>query len=205
VAAFGSLRHYGRNGPFRHTNCRGCPHQNNCKYFWDMTKDAGAMELYAGCESEDGYLRDGCVFREDIDIFDTMDLAVRYANGTSMSYSLNACMPFEGYRIAFNGELGRLEVRDHERQPWTPDSPTEIHLTHSFGKREVIPVEVSSGGHGGGDEVLRGIVFGGEDGPRRAELPTSRDGAYACLTGIAARRSIDEGRVVKIAELVPGM
>jgi len=30
VAAFGSLRHYGKNGTFRHTNCRGCPHQAKC-------------------------------------------------------------------------------------------------------------------------------------------------------------------------------
>ena len=35
-----------------------------------------------------------------------------------MSYSLNAFMPFEGYRLAFNGTKGRLEVRDYERQPW---------------------------------------------------------------------------------------
>jgi hypothetical protein len=33
-------------------------------------------------------------------------------------------------------------------------------------------------------------------------LPDSRAGAMSCLTGIAARRSIEEKRAVRISELV---
>lgn len=33
-----------------------------------------------------------------------------------VSYSLNACMPVEGYHLAFNGTHGRVEVRMYERQ-----------------------------------------------------------------------------------------
>jgi len=33
-------------------------------------------------------------------------------------------------------------------------------------------------------------------------LPDSRAGAMSCLTGIAARKSIDEGKPIKIADLV---
>ncbi len=205
VFAFGSLQHYGRNGSFRHTSCRGCPHREKCPFFWDMTKERGLMELYADCESEDGYLRDGCVFREDVDIFDTMNLAVKYRSGATMSYSLNACMPFEGYRIAFNGEKGRLEVRDHERQPWKPEAETEIFLTHDFGEREAISIPTASGGHGGGDDVLRALVFAPTPVADHLKLPDSLAGARSCLTGIAARRSIDEHRVVTIDELVPGI
>ena len=69
------------------------------------------MALYAEAESADGYLRDGCVFREDVDIYDTMNALVTYSNGVTMTYSLNAFMPFEGHRIAFNCERGRVEVR----------------------------------------------------------------------------------------------
>jgi len=204
VSAYGSLRHYGGSSPFRHTNCRGCPHREKCPFFWDITRDRGSMELYVGCESEDGYLRDGCVFREDVDTFDTMNLAVRYANGVQMSYSLNACMPFEGYRIAFNGTRGRLEVRDHERQPWKPESETEIFLTRNFGERESVAIPPASGGHGGGDEVLRALVFAPTPVPDHLRLPDALAGARSCLTGIAARRSIDERRAVRIDELVPG-
>ncbi len=33
-------------------------------------------------------------------------------------------------------------------------------------------------------------------------LPDSRAGAMSCLTGIAARKSIDEGKPIKISDLV---
>ena len=74
-------------------------------------------------EDADNYYRDGCVYRNDIDIYDSMQAIVKYSNGATMAYSLDAHMPFEGYRVAFNGELGRLEVRDHERQPWEVPEP----------------------------------------------------------------------------------
>ena len=205
VSAFGSLQHYGKNGSFRHTTCRGCPYAATCPFFWDITKSPDSMGLYVNCESEDGYTRDGCVYREDIDIFDTMNVVAKYSNGAQMSYSLNACMPFEGYRIAFNGTRGRLEVRDHERQPWKPEHETEIYLTKNFGQRTLIPVEAPVGGHGGADPALLQRVFDQVRGKNVPDLPTSRDGALSCLTGIAARKSIDEKRLVRIDELVPGL
>ena len=84
------------------------------------TRSQNLVALYNDCESADGYQRDGCVFKEDIDIFDTMNAVVRYSNGVNMSYSVNTFMPVEGYHLAFNGTKGRLEVRDYERQPWDP-------------------------------------------------------------------------------------
>ena len=204
VSANGSLRVYGRNGPFRHTNCRPCPHKKDCRFYYDMTTNPTRMKLYAGAEDVDGYYRDGCVFREDIDIFDTMSATVKYSNDAIMSYSVNAHMPFEGYRVAFNGELGRLEVRDHERQPWdvADADETEIYVTKSFGKRVRVPVQVAEGGHGGGDDRLRDLIFRKVDAPPHMRLPDSRAGAMSCLTGIAARKSIDEKRPIRIAELV---
>ncbi len=204
VSANGSLRVYGKNGPFRHTNCRPCPHKKDCRFYYDMTTSATRMKLYAGAEDVDGYYRDGCVFREDIDIFDTMSAIVKYSNDAIMSYSVNAHMPFEGYRVAFNGELGRLEVRDHERQPWdvAEADETEIYITKSFGKRVRVPVQVAEGGHGGGDDRLRDLIFRKVDAPPHMRLPDSRAGAMSCLTGIAARQSIDEKRPIRIADLV---
>ncbi len=154
------------------------------------------------CESADGYQRDGCVFKEDIDIFDTMNAVVSYSNGATMSYSVNAFMPVEGYALAFNGTKGRLEVRDYERQPWDPGMETEIHLIRNFGKREKIDVPAATGGHGGGDTILRDLVFRGREVPAHLKLPTSRAGAMSCLTGIAARKSCDTGKIVAIKDLV---
>ena len=160
------------------------------------------MELYAACEDVDGYHRDGCVFREDVDIYDTMSAVVKYSNGAHMSYSLNAFMPFEGYRLAFNGEHGRLEIRDYERQPWPIEEETEVYLTKSFGKREKIAIEKIMGGHGGGDQRIRDLIFRNTEMPPYLRLPNSRAGALSCLTGIAARRSVEQGRPIKISDLL---
>jgi predicted dehydrogenase len=203
VSAFGSLQNYGKSGPFRHTTCRGCPHQSKCSYYWDITRDKGLMELYVGCESADGYTRDGCVYKEDIDIFDTMNAIVRYSNGASMSYSVNTFMPVEGYRVAFNGTKGRLEVRDYERQSWDPGEETEMYLIRNFGQREKLePRGSSDGGHGGGDTRLRDLIFRKAEALPHMRLPDSRAGAMSCLTGIAARKSIDDGRPIRIADLI---
>src|SRR6185436_9952460 len=144
-------------------------------YYFDIAKQPQLVDLYANCESADGYLRDGCVFREDIDIFDTMNAVVRYSNGVTMSYSVNAFMPIEGYRVAFNGTHGRLEVRDFERQSWKPEDATEIYLMKNFGQREKIsPTGSAEGGHGGGDTRLRDLIFRKADAPQHMRLPNSR-------------------------------
>ena len=203
VSAFGRLANYGKSGPFRSTTCRACPHKGQCQYHWDVTTNRELVGLYVNAESEDGYTRDGCVFKEDIDIFDTMNAIVRYNNGVTMSYSLNAFMPQEGYRLAFNGTKGRLEVRDYERQPWKPERVTEIHVIKNFGERTLIEVPTLTAGHGGGDDILRNLVFRpNTEVPAHLRLPSSRAGAMSCLTGIAARKSCDSGQPVKIADLV---
>jgi predicted dehydrogenase len=202
VSARAGLEVYGHSGPFRATNCRSCPHTGKCRFFYDMKKSDMRMQLYASCEDVDGYYRDGCVFREDIDIYDTMAAVVKYSNGAQMSYSLNAFMPFEGYRVAFNGENGRLEIRDYERQPWQVDQETEIYLTRSFGQREKIEVPEIAAGHGGGDQRIRDLIFRKTDLPAYMRLPDSRAGALSCLTGIAARKSVELKRSIRISELV---
>jgi predicted dehydrogenase len=202
VTAAGKLDVYGRSGPFRHTHCRPCPHKSQCAFHWDITKDPGLVALYTECESADGYHRDGCVFREDVNILDTMNALVRYSNGVGMSYSLNAFMPFEGFRVAFNGTKGRLEVRDYERQPWPVTEETEAYLTRNFGQREKLVVPEGEGGHGGGDDRLRDLIFRGVSAPDHMRLPGARAGALSCMTGVAARKSVDEGRTVKLSELL---
>jgi len=99
-----------KTNAFRSTNCRPCEHKAKCKFYFDMTKNKRLMELYADNEKYDGYLRDGCVWKEDIDIFDKMAASIKYANGVQVSYSCTTYSPYEGYRIAFNGTEGRLEA-----------------------------------------------------------------------------------------------
>jgi predicted dehydrogenase len=202
VSASGDLKIYGKNGPFRHTHCRPCPHKAKCPFYYDITKSERYMNLYVANEGADNYYRDGCVFRQDVDIYDTMNALVRYSNGATMSYSLNAAMPFEGHRVAFNCEKGRLEVRDYERQPWEAPEDTEIHVTKSFGQRVKIDLPKAEGGHGGGDDRLRELIFRNASAPEHMHLPDSRAGAMSCLTGIAARTSVERKQPVRIDELL---
>jgi predicted dehydrogenase len=203
VSAYGALNIYGKNGGLRHTNCRPCPHKSKCPFYWDVTKDARLTKLYSECEDVDGYQRDGCVFKEDVDIYDTMSAAVKYSNGVSMSYSLNASMPIEGYRVAFNGTKGRFEVRDFERQPWQEILQSEMYLIKNFsGIRERIDMPNVESGHSGGDDRLREVIFKNAKIPDILKLPGSRAGAMSCLTGIAARTSTEQNHPIKISDLV---
>src|SRR4029077_16637531 len=98
----------------------------------------------------------------------------RDRTGATWSYSRNAFIPDEGYRVAFNGEKGRLDVRSYERQPWTAPASHEIYLTKSFGKRTLVPVRKLLAGHGGGDDRLRDLIFKKTDLPEYMRLPDSR-------------------------------
>jgi predicted dehydrogenase len=202
VSAAGQLRNYGRNGKFRGRKCRDCAYKDQCHFYWDITKDPVLTSLYVNCESADGYLRDACVYREDINIYDTMTAQVRYSNGVLMSYSLNAFMPYEGHSMAFNGINGRLEIRSYERQPWKVARDEEIRLTPNFGKSEIIELEQTEGGHGGADPKLLHMTFHPEMPDPYKQRAGSRAGAMSILTGIAAVKSVESGKPVMIADLV---
>ena len=202
VHAFGSLEFYGKNHEFRHTHCRPCPFKEKCQFFFDMTKDKRLMDLYAANEKYDGYTRDGCVWKNDIDIFDKMGVQIRYANNVQVSYSLTTYSPYEGYRIAFNGTKGRIDFWMHERQPWPMESIDEVQVTDSFGKMELLRYPRVEADHYGGDLVMKEKIFGDPAMPDPLHQAASvRDGAMSVLIGVAARKSIDSGQVVSISEL----
>lgn len=201
VMAYGRLAVYGRNGPFRHSHCRPCPFQERCQFHFDITQDATAMRLYVACEGEDGYLRDACVYREDIDVPDTTTVQIRHASGTLVCYSLHAAAPYEGRFVVFNGTRGRIELREYDRQPWEVPAPAEIRVTTAGGATRSIPVQARGAGHGGADTRLRDAIFrpGADPLGQRAGL---REGLSSALVGIAGRTSIAEKRPIRIADLV---
>lgn len=202
VHAFGALEFYGKNHDFRHTHCRPCPFKEKCKFYFDLTKDKRLMALYADNEKYDGYTRDGCVWKEDIDIFDKMAVQIRYANKVQVSYSLSTYSPYEGYRIAFNGTKGRLDFWMHERQPWPMENYDEIQVTDSFGEAEIIKLPRIEEDHYGGDPIMKDKIFRNPSAPDPFQQAANvRDGAMSVLIGVAARNSIDTGKSVKIADL----
>jgi hypothetical protein len=77
-----------------------------------------------------------------------------------------------------------------------------MQLIKNFGARQTIEIPKAVGGHGGGDDVLRDLIFRGTKLAPHLNLPGSRAGAMSCLTGIAARKSMDSGKPVKVADLI---
>ncbi|MBP6589251.1 MAG: Gfo/Idh/MocA family oxidoreductase [Chitinophagaceae bacterium] len=222
VNAYGTLEHYGKNNSFRGTKCRGCEHKPNCKFYWDINKDKRLTDLYVNNEKHDGYLRDGCVWRNEIDIYDKMSAQIIYANGVTANYSLTTYSPYEGWHIAFNGMKGRVEswedipyleksATDQEGRHATEMSDNnkakandfrQIMVMDNFSKDyEMINVPKVAGGHGGGDQEMQRRIFRDKQDNPYNILAGTRDGAMSTLIGIAARKSIQLKRPVKISEL----
>jgi predicted dehydrogenase len=203
VSASGALRVYGRNHPFRGTNCRPCAHKAKCDFAWDVTEDPRNVQLYVQCESADGYLRDGCVWDERIDIYDTMSVTVRYASRALLTYTAAAYLPFEGQSVSFNGTRGRLDYVDMSGRGY---ARREVRLTRQFGASEIV-TDLSperAGGHGGADGSLQDLLFRHQPASDPLGLRAGLEaGALASLIGIAARHSIErEGQPLRIGDLV---
>ena len=223
VHAYGALEKYGSNNAFRGPRCMDCPHKNSCDFFWDMKEDDFLMKLYNANEEHDGYIRDNCLWRDEIDIFDKMAVQIRYANDVQVSYSLTTYSPYEGFRVAFNGMNGRLEswegvpsldaaqVDQEQLHAEEMDQSSHTKMERRYHEivtqlnfkefeREQLPYVRS--GHWGGDRIMLDSMFRGSDPhPELDRTSGLREGVMSVLVGIAARKSIDEGRPVRIDEL----
>ena len=221
VFAYGDLEFYGKNGPQRGPNCRSCNHKDTCDFYWDINKDLNAKKLYVDHEHEDGYIRDNCLFRDEINIYDKMSAQVKYTDNTLLNYSLTTYSPFEGWRVAFNGTKGRIEASEDipyhsintvdEAEKHTLEMAQNNTEEKDFGsiivhklwnKHDVVNVPIEKSGHGGGDKRLQDKIFVNPEIPdpygRTAGI---RDGAMSILIGIGARRSIETGKAIKIGDL----
>ncbi len=200
VYAKDSLDIFGSNGPFRSTNCRNCPHADRCDYHWDINANDHLRQMYADNEHYDGYIRDNCVFRHNIDSHDKHSALVTYANNAFLYYSLTSDTDHDGYWIAFKGTKGRLEGREGG---WGTSQNHQEWLLKPLGEEsEKITVDFTSGSHWGGDPLLLNKLFVDPyiDDPLHQSAGT-RDGVMPVLTGVAARKSAASGKPVKIAGL----
>lgn len=217
VFAFGDLLFYGReNAELRgetqfYERATGNPIAENDPFALHLDKNEHLKSMYLDAEHEDGYRRDQSVFGDGINIEDTMGVLVRYKNNAILTYSLNAYLPWEGYRIAFNGTKGRLEMNIVEQSyvnsggEKTQEGALKektITVFPMFAAPYEVEVEEGVGGHGGGDPVLLNDLFGKPVDDPFHRAANHVDGARSILTGIAANRSIQTGQAVQIDDLV---
>ena len=149
-----------------------------------------------------------------------MSAQIRYRDNTLVNYSLTTYSPYEGWKIAFNGMEGRIEAwLDIPFMKSENISQAEMHelemsqgdkILHSeplilhklWNKHRIINVEFQKGGHGGGDRLLHNQIFRDPGMKDPFDRPAGvRDGAMSVLIGVAARKSIESGRPVRISEL----
>lgn len=191
--------------------CHSCPVADRCDFELDMAADEALRRLYLEAEADDGYLRDKCVFADDITIEDTMQVQVKYANDVSLNYTLCAYSPWEGMEVKFHGTRGELTHRHVEvhgvfggqrARMETGNMTTEIHVAGE--PPEQVEVWHGTGDHGGADPVMLGYLFDAEvvgpDPYKRGS--THEDGAWSILTGIAANESMASGKRVDVDRLL---
>ncbi len=215
LTARGGLLFYGEKGPFHGPRCSACPHAKRCEFHVDMFASDKAKSLYQQAESEDGYVRDGCVFDPGIDIEDHASVLYNYDNGIEVTYSLQAYSPVEGYIISIEGTAGRLEYRTVKDTSWLgggsivpgleADKGTVLRLIRPGKGVEDVEVTRQEGGHGGADPALRDEFFGAPLGKKVTERMAPLDQAVqAVLVGAAANVSIATGRPVDVQKLLEG-
>ncbi len=218
VHAFGSRQFYtpsmarrmGLDGP--HQRCLTCPEKAKCSFYFDLAGDAGLKALYLDNEKHDGYFRDQCVWRPEINIEDTMNVMVKYNNGAQLNYALSAYDAWEGYHIAFNGTKGRIEHRINESAGAAGAAAVQSESTGV--STRVIPLRgvareiepwTGKGGHGGGDDAMLLEIFGDAPEDKYKRKSDERAGAYSALVGIAANQCFETGKSVRIADMVTGL
>ncbi len=204
-----TARRLGLGGP--HERCLTCAVAARCPYRLDLAADPRLRALYLEPEAHDGYLRDRCVFRADIDIEDTMSASVSYDSGALLTYSLNAYNAWEGYQVAFNGTAGRIEhtlvetvYREGREVAPTADGPeVRTRVIPLRGPAEELTPWRADGDHGGGDRLmLEEILAPGAVADPYLRRADERAGAASILVGVAANRSLATGAQVRLADLV---
>jgi predicted dehydrogenase len=198
----------------RSKRCLDCPEAGKCPFYLDLRAYPRLKETYLDSEKYDGYFRDRCVFSDEIDIEDTLNVIAHYRNGATLTYSLHAFMPWEGYVIAFNGAKGRLEHVMQETVYISGDGSVpgevmpegvQIKIMPHFQPGYEVEVWQSGGGHGGADPLMLQDLFKPQGADKYKRAADYRSGAWSILTGIAANHAIQKKRPIRIDELIRGL
>ena len=189
VNAFGSLRFYGPNREERGERCLTCAYKKKCRFYMDIEADDELRQFYFENEAEDGYIRDRCVFSDEINIED----------------SIAAHSPYEGCRLVINGTDGRMEATERKDQivDYKEVSAQEITIYNRRGEkiRMEIPLGNDGEGHGGADDEIRERLFRNKHLPDPLhQMADTRAGLMSIGIGMAANLSMKENRQVKLSE-----
>ena len=228
VYARGGVRFYGAEnaaarGMGPHPE-RGTHEGAHSPWELDLRTDPRLKALYLDNESYDGYQRDQDVFGPGVTTEDNLAVIVDYARHVTLSYALNAHAPWEGYRVAVNGDEGRAELEVVERAAVLTDAAGNVLIDPSAvpesssrtgGERltvqrhweaaQDVKIEEGTGGHGGGDALLLADVFRGAGDDWLERASDWVDGIRSIAVGMACNESLRTGLPVTISDLGLGV
>jgi predicted dehydrogenase len=217
VYAVGDLLFYGKENAEQRgeTNFYQRAHQSDLAkedpFAIDLANNVHLKAMYLDAEKEDGYQRDQSVFGDGISIEDTLGVLVNYKNKSILTYSLNAYLPWEGFRVSFNGTKGRIDAHIIEKSYVNSGGKKaeegqleqlSIIVSPMFDMPYEVEVETAEGGHGGGDTALLEDLFGKPQPDVFKRAASHVDGAMSIMTGIAGNLSLRTGNAVTIKELI---
>lgn len=193
VYGAGGLAVFGGNQPNTKV-CSDCEKKNICPEALsdkNITWDYGEANISIEIE-------DKCVFAKEVDVYDHEVLTIIYENGTKAFFVESQFTPDYKREFWFIGDRGRLYGIDpyivsdsDERKPYI-----EIVYRHTR-KKEIIPVKLNPGGHGGGDpglieDFIRCCIT--REKPLADGL-AGRESIAICASG---EKSIETGNIIKL-------
>ncbi len=212
--------YYGAEGPLNPSkqngrHCSSCTEKVDCAYYsrWSTrSSEVAPQDDHLGSVASNrtvgnytDYSPDMCIFDQEIDIEDTYSATVRFKKGAFLSYTANFSSPFEGYRLAINGNKGRIETQQINARGAYEIADPGIDYYPLFGAKENYRVLNSTGSHGGADPLLQEDLFLGVDPKRPYEImAASEAGAYAVALGEALWRSSETHQPINIDKLLQG-
>jgi predicted dehydrogenase len=159
--------------------CRDCAEKRSCPFSFGTVTSPTWVK--GGPREKGEHAFDHCVFMPDTDTEDNMHVHIDYASGLRVSYSAIYFAPVNRKEVWLWGTRGSLHAVLDGAEPLVEFTPFLGAMKQ--GAPERLPIESSSGGHGGGDERMV-----------RAMIEASRNGAHV-------RPDVDDGRhAVAVAE-----
>jgi len=178
--------------------CHDCPESKTCPYArrLDHRSEQRLRDIYINPASVDGYTRNYCpISAEDGVVPDFYLVTIRYANGARATYNEIHFAGRSGMDWSFYGDKAMLTANS------TMGNTIE-RVDMLSGERAVYDVPTAKGGHGGADPVMTmDIITSVLEGV--SKMPPPEAGVRSSVIGIAAMQSIEEGRPVRIDEIIP--
>ncbi len=173
----------------------GCPVRSTCPWYAPdlyLTGNAGwpasTISDDPSLEARINALRTGpygrCIYRCDNDVVDHQHVMIRFANGISASFVLNALTADISRTIQVSGSAG--EIVGNLKEGWL-----ELR-SFQTGSRSRIQLDATEGGHNGGDDALMNDIatlFGAcpAEPDSRSRLEESLEGHWMAFAAETAR------------------